>query len=245
MSSALKFVIQTNLDKNLLIKFRLLRQLLQKHGYTEEQITNMTKEPTEIWVAFNDVKKEFENIYETLIKYGLIESMVRLVLPNEVSEYIAKKLETIEGEIPLKKSKGNIQESVKYNKIENIIKDKLNNDSFEKNYIEDHTIYWDGNTDINESVEAVWEVSSVEIEPADEQGCDLIIHMVINFNRDHSFVYYENVGEDSDPMADPRRVRIGHPQDVSWIIDRLNTKVKNRMNREFPFNESCIKLYFE
>lgn len=244
-SSVLKFVIQTNLADDVLSQFRLLRQLLQKHGYTEEEIKNMYDAPTEVWDTFHNVKMEMEKISKTIRRYGFYNSEYEDEMPEEVSDYISKEMKSIEDEIPLKSTKENITESNGFNRLESIIKDKLNNDTFKNNQINDNTYYWDGRTDINEFVDAVWKVDSVEIIPSEGEECDLKVHMVISFDRDYSFVGYEDVGEEFDSMSEPRRVRIGSPQDVSWIIDTLTSDVKNRMSKYFPFPKECVILYFD
>ncbi len=246
-SSVLKFVIQTNLDEGVLIKFRLLRQLIQKHGYTEEEIKNMYNAPTEVWDAFHSLKIEMEKISKTIRRYGFYNSEYEDEIPEEVSDYINKKMKSIEDEIPLKSTKENITESNGFNQLESIIKNKLNTDTFENNQINDNTFYWNGETDINEFVDAVWKVDSVEVISSEGEKCDLKVHMVISFDRDYSFVGYEDVGDefDFDSMSEPNRVRIGSPQDVSWIIDKLSSSVKFRMSKCFPFDKECVILYFD
>jgi hypothetical protein len=173
----------------------------------------------------------------------------------DISNYLTDGMKLIDQEISLEGNKGYynklyeqsvISESyMDFSKMEQIIKDRLNRDSFENNQIQDNVIYWDGETDVNESVEAVWEVSGVEIIPSKDDKCDLKVHIVVKFNRDYSFVYYEDVGENANIYTEPNRIRISYPQDVSWIIDTLKSTVKKRMRNIFPFPDECVVLHFE
>ncbi len=249
MSPSLKFIKQTNLDGNLYVLYRKLRSLFLEHGFTEDEILRVTEAPDSIWSVHYKINDEFKNIRDSLRKYGMIKGAD---LPSDVSEYLESKMKEIDDETSLGDNTGYYSEgsvltesNKDFSKLEGIIKDKLNLDSFEHNQIQDHVIYWDGKTDINESVEAVWEVSGVEIIPSKDDSCDLKVHIVVKFNSDYSFVYYEDVGENADMYAEPNRIRISYPQDTSWIIDTLKSTVKKRIKNTFPFPNECVVLYFE
>lgn len=249
MSPSLKFIIQTDLDSNLYVLYRKLRSLFLENGFTESEILRVTDAPDSIWSEHYKIQNEFSNIRNSLKKYGMIDDEN---LPSDVSEYLENKMKEIDDEISLdgnkgyyKSESGLFNESVGFNKLESLIRDKLNKDAFENNYVEDNRIYWDGETDVNESVNGVWQVDSVEIVSSEKEGCDLIVHMVISPVSEHSFVFYEDMGKDFDIHAEPHSVTLRYFQDASWVIDRVEKSVKNRMNKFFPFHESCIKLYFE
>jgi hypothetical protein len=249
MSPSLRFIKETELDSNLYVLYKKLRSLFLEHGFTESELQRVTQAPDSIWTTHRKISNEFNNIRNSLRKYGMIEDEN---LPPDVSEYLENKMKEIDLLISLdgnkgyyKSESGLFNESVGFNKLESLIIDKLNKDAFETNYIEDNTMYWDGETDINESINAVWQVDSVEMIPSEKEGCDLMVHMVISPISDHSFVFYEDMGKDFDIHSEPHSVRLRYFQDASWIIDTVKSKVKNKMNKYFPFSESCIKLYFE
>jgi len=249
MSPSLRFIKETDLDSNLYVLYRKLRSLFLEHGFTESELQRVTEAPDSIWSTHSKINNEFSNIRNSLRKYGMIEDEN---LPSDVSEYLESKMKEIDSLIPLDGNKGYytsksglFNESVGFNKLESLIIDKLNKDSFETNYIEDNTTYWDGESDINESINALWQIDSVEIVPSEKEGCDLMVHMVIIPISDHSLVFYEDMGKDFDIHEEPHSVRLRYFQDASWIIDRVEKSVRNKMNKLFPFPESCIKLYFE
>ena len=250
--TSVKLLKTLKLDEEYFKVYRHLRRVLKENGFTQEEIESISEAPLEVWKTHGVLKELLEKIRDTHEKYGFTN---RGLLDLDISNYLTDGMKLIDQEISLEGNKGYynklyeqsvINESyMDFSKMEQIIKDKINKDSFEKNYIEDNVIYWDGETDVNESVEAVWEVGGVEVIPSKSDDCDLEVHMVIRFNSDHSFVYYENVGEGANPYDEPRRVRINYPQDVSWVIDKLKSKVKSRMSTYFPFPKECVVLYFD
>jgi hypothetical protein len=239
----------SKLDQDVFRVYRALRNIFKKHGFTEFEIEGISHAPNEVWEHHSLLRNLIEMIKNECDKYGFDN---KGLMDVDVAKYIEDGLKQIDSETSLEGNRGyysstrnSIFESTGFNKLESLITDKLNKDSFETNYIEDNTMYWDGETDVNEAVNAVWEVESVQIIPSEKEGCDLMVHMVISPISEHSFVFYEDMGKDFDIHSEPHSVRLRYFQDASWIIDRVERSVKNKMNKFFPFPETCIKLYFE
>lgn len=248
-SPSVKLIKGTKIDQDVFRVYRALRKIFQQHGFTEDELNNVSHAPTEIWEHHSLLRNLFEMIKNECEKYGFDN---RGLMDVDVAKYIENGLKKIDSETSLEGNKGyytssrnTIFESSGFNKIESLIMDKLNKDFFETNYIEDNTMYWDGETDVNESVNALWQVDSVEIVPSEKEGCDLMVHIVISPISDHSFVFYEDMGKDFNIHEEPHSVRLRYFQDASWIVDRVEKSVKKKMNKYFPFPESCIKLYIE
>jgi len=248
-SPSVKLIKGTKIDQDVFRVYRALRKIFQQHGFTEGELNNVSHAPTEIWEHHSLLRNLIEMIKNECEKYGFDNSGLMDV---DVAKYIEDGLKQIDSETSLEGNKGyynssrnTIFESSGFNKIESLIMDKLNKNFFETNYIEDNTMYWDGETDVNESVNAVWQVDSVEIVPSEKEGCDLMVHIVISPASEHSFVFYEDMGKDFDIHSEPHSVRLRYFQDASWIVDRVEKSVKKKMNKYFPFPESCIKLYIE
>jgi len=249
-SPSVKLIQGSKLDQDVFRVYRALRNIFQKHGFTEDELDTVSHAPTEVWEHHSLLRNLIEMIKNECNKYGFDNEGLMDV---DVAKYIEDGLKKIDSETSLEDNKGyynastrtSIFESTGFNKIESLIIDKLNKDAFETNYIEDNTMYWDGETVINESINEVWQVDSVQIVPSEKEGCDLMVHMVISPISDHSLVFYEDMGKDFDIHSEPHNVRLRYFQDASWIIDKVKSSVKNKMNKYFPFSESCIKLYFE
>jgi hypothetical protein len=249
-SPSVKLIKGSKLDQDVFRVYRVLRKIFQQYGFTEDELDTVSHAPTEVWEHHSLLRNLIEMIKNECNKYGFDNEGLMDV---DVAKYIEDGLKKIDSETSLEDNKGyynastrtSIFESTGFNKIESLIIDKLNKDAFETNYIEDNTMYWDGETDVNEAVNAIWQVDSVEIVPSEKEGCDLMVHMVISPISDHSFVFYEDMGKDFDIHSEPHSVRLSYFQDASWIIDRVERSVKNKMNKFFPFPESCIKLYTE
>jgi hypothetical protein len=248
-SPSVRLIKGTKLDQDVFRTYRALREVFKNLGFTEYELEDVTHAPEIVWDHHGLLRKLIEMIKNECDKYGFDNYGLMDV---DVAKYIEYELKKIDEEISLEGNKGYyntnpslFSESAGFSKMENLISDKLNKDAFETNYIEDHTMYWDGQTDVNEVVNAVWGVKSVEIIPSEKEGCDLVVHMVISPISDHSFVFYEDMGKDFDIHSEPHSVRLGYFQDASWIIDTVKSSVKNKMFKYFPFSDSCIKLYFE
>lgn len=248
-SPSVKLIKGSKLDQDVFRVYRALRNIFQKHGFTEFEIEDISHAPNEVWVHHSLLRNLIEMIKNECNKYGFDNQGLMDV---NVAKYIEDGLKQIDSETSLEGNKGyysstrnTIFESAGFSKIEGLIKDKLNHESFSDNYVEDSTMYWDGETDVNESINAIWEVDSVEIIPSEKEGCDLIVHMVIKPIREHSFVFYEDMAEEFNIHKEPHSARLDYFQDASWIIDTVEKAVKNKMSRYFPFPESCIVLYFE
>lgn len=135
MSPSLKFIKQTDLDSNLYVLYRKLRSLFLEYGFTESELLRVTAAPDSIWSTHHKISDEFNKIRNSLENYGMIEDGN---LPSDVSEYLESKMKEIDLLIPLDGNKGYytsesglFNESVGFNKLESIIRDKLNKDSFE------------------------------------------------------------------------------------------------------------------
>ena len=248
-SPSVKLIKGSKLDQDVFRVYRALRNIFQKHGFTEFEIEGISHAPNEVWEHHSLLRNLIEMIKNECDKYGFDN---KGLMDVDVAKYIEDSLKQIDSETSLEGNKGyysssrnTIFESTGFSKLEGLIKDKLNKEAFSNNYIEDNTMYWDGETDVNESINAVWQVDSVEIVPSEKEGCDLMVHMVISPIGEHSFVFYEDMGKEFNTHDEPHSVRLRYFQDASWIIDTVKSKVKNKMNKYFPFSESCIKLYFE
>jgi hypothetical protein len=249
-SPSVKLIKGSKLDQDVFRTYRALRKIFQKYGFTEDELDTVSHAPTEVWEYHSLLRNLIEMIKNECNKYGFDNQGLMDV---DVAKYIENGLEKIDSETSLEGNKGyynnstrtSIFESTGFNKIESLIKDKLNQDAFSNNYVEDNTMYWDGETDVNESVNAIWQVDDVQMIPSEKEGCDLTVHMVISPISEHSFVFYEDMGEDFNVHKEPHSVRLRYFQDASWIVDRVEKSVKKRMSRYFPFPETCIKLYIE
>lgn len=248
-SPSVNLIKGSKLDQDVFRVYRALREIFQQYGFTEFELEGISHAPNEVWEHHSLLRNLFEMIKNECDKYGFDN---KGLMDVDVAKYIEDGLKKIDSETSLEGNKGyyskprnKIFESKGFNKIESLIIDKLNNDFFATNYIEDNTMYWDGETDINESINAIWKVDSVEMIPSEKEGCDLMVHMVISPISDHSFVFYEDMGKDFDIHSEPHSVRLRYFQDASWIVDRVEKSVKKKMTKYFPFPESCIKLYIE
>ena len=249
-SPSVNLIKGSKLDQDVFRVYRALRKIFQQYGFTEDELDTVSHAPTEVWEHHSLLRNLIEMIKNECNKYGFDNEGLMDV---DVAKYIEDGLKKIDSETSLEGNKGyynastrtSIFESTGFNKLESLIKDKLNQDAFSNNYVEDNTMYWDGETDVNEAVNAIWQVDDVQMIPSEKEGCDLTVHMVISPISEHSFVFYEDMAEDLNVHKEPHSVRLRYFQDASWIIDSVEKSVKRRMNRYFPFPESCIKLYIE
>lgn len=104
MSPALTFILQSNLDSNVIEGYRLMRSLLQKHNFTEEESEKVTYMPDELMSAHMKFRGKIQKLYSDLHRYGFSDHRERL--PEDVSEYIQNKFKEINKEISLEDNTG-------------------------------------------------------------------------------------------------------------------------------------------
>lgn len=99
MTPALTFILHSNLDSEVIEGYRLMRSLLQKHNFTEEESEKVTYMPDELMSANMKFRGKITKLFGDLYKYGFSDHPERL--PDEVSDYIQMKLKEIDKEYPL------------------------------------------------------------------------------------------------------------------------------------------------
>lgn len=104
MTPALTFILHSNLDSDVIEGYRLMRSLLQKYNFTEEESEKVTYMPDELMSAHMKFRGKIKKLYSDLYRYGF--SNHPEVLPNDVSEYIQNKFKEINKEISLENNTG-------------------------------------------------------------------------------------------------------------------------------------------
>jgi hypothetical protein len=90
---AIKFIQTTGVEKELFDIYKKLRIELQKAGFKEEQLTNISEAPATVWHVRGKLLQKFEEIKNLVTRYGLDY--------NPVGPYIENKFGEINLEIPL------------------------------------------------------------------------------------------------------------------------------------------------
>jgi hypothetical protein len=104
MTPALTFILQSNLDSDVIEGYRLIRSLLQKHNFTEEESEKITYMPDELMSAHMKFRGKIKKLYSDLYRYGFSNHPEEL--SNDVSEYIQNKFKEINQEYPLDENTG-------------------------------------------------------------------------------------------------------------------------------------------
>lgn len=74
------------------------RKLLQKHGFTNQSLSNVSAAPSDVWLAYNDLTGLIQSAKNNLNKYGLFDDPQ---FKKNFDDYIFKLLSTIEEQYPL------------------------------------------------------------------------------------------------------------------------------------------------
>ena len=244
MTPALIFILQSNLDSDVIEGYRLMRSLLQKHNFTEEESEKVTYMPDELMSAHMKFRGKVQKLYSDLYRYGFSSHPEEL--PNDVSEHIQNKLKEINKEISLENNTGfykdkNIfgqpinEQKEGFEKLQKLIKNDINKKEIP---FSDHVIYWDGEKDINESCEGIIKITDVHIEPS-KDNCKLTVKLWVGCKS--TTVTYEDLDGDG---YDDYSVKIYDLQDASYVIDEVESIIKHYIIRKYPFNEECIKIVF-
>jgi len=242
MSPALTFILQSNLDSDVIEGYRLMRSLLQKHNFTEEETEKVTYMPNELMSVHMKFRGKIKKLYSDLYRYGFSSHPEEL--PNDVSEYIQNKFIEINKEISLENNTGfykdkNIfgqplkEQKEGFEKLQKLIKNDINGQEIP---FSDHVIYWDGEKDINESCEGIIKITDVHIEPS-KDNCKLMITLWVGCKS--TTVTYEELNSDG---YDDYSVKIYDLQDASYVIDVVNSIIRNYIIKKYPFNKECIKI---
>ena len=250
MTPALTFTLQSNLDSEVIEGYRLMRSLLQKHNFTEEESEKVTYMPDELMSAHMKFRGKVQKLYSDLYRYGFSSHPEEL--HDDVSEHIQNKLKEINKEISLENNTGfygdkgifgqpiNEQEEG-FEKLQNLIKNDINEKEIP---FSDHVIYWDGEKDINESCEGIIKITDVQIEFNEDNSklkdkCKLFVTLWVGCKS--TTVTYEDMDGDG---YDDYSVKIYDLQDASYVIDEVNSIIKHYIIRKYPFNVECIKIIF-
>ena len=251
LSPSLKFVIQTNLDKNVISKYRVMRGLLEKHGFTQEDLKSVSHAPYEIFKSFEDVKVEMGIMNTSLNKYGLSEDDE---LPEDVRNYLTQKLQIIDDETPLSDSKNNIIENrSSFTRLESVIKDSL--DSMDYKVIYSNRRYTDSeNKSYLEIIEGDFEILGVEIISQNSSDktigkglCNLKIIIYTKPSKDGISVKQrelEIIGQ-REHLVKQKKMIFHHLTEIGSATDEVDEKVIEHMLSKFPFDKKCITIKYE
>jgi len=243
MGGALKFITELKLDEKLFHYYTLMRYHFKKSNFTEKELEKVTYMPNEIMRAHIGFKNELEILKQNLHKYGFTDNQDHI--PLEVEEYLTKRLKEINDEYSLegntgfytqeKEEKHGLFESENsFKRFESIIKDDLNSGY---NHFSDHTTYWNGDKYIEESCEGRYVITEVNVLPG-EKECKLELHVSIGCTD--TYVSYRESEDDEDGYS----VKINDLNDASYVTWNIDSIVKEKITKKYPFTSKCIRLWF-
>lgn len=245
MSAALNFIEKVGLDKKLFHYYTLMRYHFKKSNFTEKELEKVTYMPDEIMRAHIGFKNELQILKQNLHKYGFTDYEDHI--PLDVEEYLTKKLKEINDEFPLddntgfytqekEERYGLFENTMSFKQIEDNIKSTINGEEMR---FEDHTIYWDGEKDVEESCSGIINVETVEIVRTDDE-CQWKVTVYLGQTRSTEVNYQDPDGDGYDAYS----VKIFDINDVPYVHDEIESLLTHFIMRRFPFDEPCISIKF-